>query len=81
MELQPIIANAWHQLTTEERAGYDTRAAQETLSYGGTAQVYVQLFHEYETLAGELACESLICIACGVWFNPANQTGRSIMRY
>lgn len=57
VELQPIIANAWHQLTTEERAGYDARAAQETLSYSATAQMYVQLFHEYETLAGEPACK------------------------
>ncbi|GIL70622.1 hypothetical protein Vretimale_3738 [Volvox reticuliferus] len=54
LELQPIINNAWLQLTPEERTGYDSRASQEMLSWTANAQLYVQLYHEYETLAGHV---------------------------
>ncbi|GFR43631.1 hypothetical protein Agub_g4730, partial [Astrephomene gubernaculifera] len=54
LELHPIIQNAWHQLTTDERAGYDSRAAAEAAVWTASAQLYAQLYHEYETLAGQV---------------------------
>ncbi|KAG2493471.1 hypothetical protein HYH03_008288 [Edaphochlamys debaryana] len=57
-ELQPIISNAWHQLTAEERAGYDARAQQELSGWTASAQLYAVLYAEYEMLSSHLGSAS-----------------------
>ncbi|KAG1679268.1 hypothetical protein FOA52_009298 [Chlamydomonas sp. UWO 241] len=46
-DLVPIIAAAWHQLTPDERRGYDNKAAAEKATLEAAHLLYIQHYREY----------------------------------